>query len=250
MQQEYIIQENNPTLLVFFAGWACDANPFRHYRPHGMDYLICYDYRDLSFDTTQLRGYQRYVAVGWSMGVWVMGLTAQQWIACGLTDRQHICLIGFNGTTHPIDSKRGLSVEVYQATLDGLTPASLQKFMRRMCGHSQAYRAFMETTPRRPFDEVKAELSDIRQHYTRLHNADIIDETEFDYFYGGTDDKIFTLFGGDEYWNHMTNRYCIPIRMACNHYDEPIFRFLLQDQWGMNFIEHQRYLKNVGTQHG
>ena len=46
-------------------------------------------------------------------------------------------------------------MKTFQATLDGLTPATLQKFLRRMCKDSNAYKAFMEVTPRRDFDEIK-----------------------------------------------------------------------------------------------
>ena len=50
MKQVYIINENHPQLLLFFAGWAADETPFKQYRPKNMDYMICYDYRTLDFD--------------------------------------------------------------------------------------------------------------------------------------------------------------------------------------------------------
>ena len=50
MKQVYIINENHPQLLLFFAGWAADETPFKQYRPKDMDYMICYDYRTLDFD--------------------------------------------------------------------------------------------------------------------------------------------------------------------------------------------------------
>ena len=33
MKQVYIINENHPQLLLFFAGWAADETPFKQYRP-------------------------------------------------------------------------------------------------------------------------------------------------------------------------------------------------------------------------
>ena len=62
MKQLYLIHEHHPRLLLFFAGWAADETPFRHYRPQGMDYQICYDYRTLDFDAAPLRGTARHSA--------------------------------------------------------------------------------------------------------------------------------------------------------------------------------------------
>ena len=50
MKQVYIVHENHPKLLLLFAGWAADETPFKQYRPKGMDYMVCYDYRTLDFD--------------------------------------------------------------------------------------------------------------------------------------------------------------------------------------------------------
>lgn len=49
MKQVYIVHENHPKLLLLFAGWAADETPFKQYRPKGMDYMVCYDYRTLDF---------------------------------------------------------------------------------------------------------------------------------------------------------------------------------------------------------
>ena len=70
MKYEYIIQEQNPRLLLFFAGWASDPTPFRHYRPKDRDFIICYDYRTLEHDFLPPGIYQKVDVVGWSMGVW------------------------------------------------------------------------------------------------------------------------------------------------------------------------------------
>lgn len=59
MKQVYLIKEQHSRLLLFFAGWAADEAPFRHYRPQGMDYIICYDYRTLDFDAALLCDYAK-----------------------------------------------------------------------------------------------------------------------------------------------------------------------------------------------
>ena len=60
MKQVYIVHENHPKLLLLFAGWAADETPFKQYRPKGMDYMVCYDYRTLDFDKSIFDRYQRY----------------------------------------------------------------------------------------------------------------------------------------------------------------------------------------------
>ena len=132
MKQLYLIHEHHPRLLLFFAGWAADETPFRHYRPQGMDYQICYDYRTLDFDAAPLRAYAEVHVVGWSMGVWAASHVLP---SAGLNVASCTAL---NGTPHPIDERRGIPPAIYQGTLDGLTGASLHKFLRRMCADSAA----------------------------------------------------------------------------------------------------------------
>ena len=134
MKQLYLIHEHHPRLLLFFAGWAADETPFRHYRPQGMDYQICYDYRTLDFDAAPLRAYAEVHVVGWSMGVWAASHVLP---SAGLNVASCTAL---NGTPHPIDERRGIPPAIYQGTLDGLTGASLHKFLRRMCADSAAFR--------------------------------------------------------------------------------------------------------------
>ena len=70
MKQVYIIKDKHPRLLLFFAGWGADETPFKGYQPADSDYMLCYDYRTLDFDTSLLKTYQEINVIGWSMGVW------------------------------------------------------------------------------------------------------------------------------------------------------------------------------------
>lgn len=162
MKQVYIIKKNNPKLLLFFAGWAADETPFKQYCPQGMDYMICYDYRTLDFDTSILEQYRQVNVVAWSMGVWAAP------IALASVPKEKLLLIAFNGTITPIGDTDGIPEKTFRDTLSGLTPASLQKFMRRMCKDSNAYKAFLAITPRRDFNEIKEELELIEKKYTQM----------------------------------------------------------------------------------
>lgn len=256
MKQVFIIKENNPKLLIFFAGWAADETPFKQYRPKDMDYMICYDYRTLDFDTTILDNYRQVNVVAWSMGVWAASRVLKN------VPREKLFCIAFNGTEMPINDSEGIPVEIYHNTLLNLTPASLQKFLRRMCKDSDAFRAFLEITPRRDFNEIKQELELIEKQYTQSlqitidenHNyifpdedEDVFDDYFFDYdlAFIGKEDRIFpfkNLQLISDPWDDKV------IAVNCAHYDEPMFRFLLQDAWSMSvndFIFHLREINEA-----
>lgn len=242
MQQEYLIHEHHPRLLVFFAGWAADATPFRSYRPAGCDLMICYDYRSLEFDASVLEGYREVNVVGWSMGVWAATRCVSRW------PLRPKCAIAINGTPWPIDDRRGIPAAIYQGTLDGLSGASLHKFLRRMCADSAAFRAFLEVTPRRPLEELREELADIAEEYGRQGQVDErrvderqddeerVDKGQADVQQGfcwteavvGGNDRIIPPANQEQAWLQLG----IPVRRTEDaHYQESLFRHYLQDRW-------------------
>lgn len=254
MKQVYIIHENHPKLLLLFAGWAADETPFKQYLPKGMDYMICYDYRTLDFDKSIFDRYRQINVVAWSMGVWAGSIILSQ------VRQDNILSIAFNGSTYPIDNLEGIPLQTYQATLDGLTPVSLQKFLRRMCKDSNAYKAFMEITPRRNFDEIKEELRLIQEQYFEMRGDirnNIYDEAaedkfseyydmyryQYDYTFIGSNDRIFPPENLKLNGNGPMEG--VVVMTDSTHYDEAIFRFLLQDMWEMPVDDFLYKLKNM-----
>lgn len=160
MKQEFIIRENHQRLLLFFAGWGMDVTPFSEIHPDGCDWMICYDYRSLEFDENLLRDYSEITLVAWSMGVWAASQVMKQYPSLPVTQSRAI-----NGTLSPIDETKGISPTVFEGTLQGLNPQTLQKFQRRMCGSGSEYKAFQTVAPLRPVEELKEELAAIQQHF-------------------------------------------------------------------------------------
>mgnify|MGYP003008692036 FL=1 len=221
--------------------------------------MICYDYRTLDFDTSILEQYRQVNVVAWSMGVWAAP------IALASVPKEKLLLIAFNGTITPIGDTDGIPEKTFRDTLSGLTPASLQKFMRRMCKDSNAYKAFLGITPRRDFNEIKEELELIEKKYTQMRGI-TIDENgnyiysnddemdayvndkyqyiDYDYAFIGVNDRIFPLENMKLNFDYMFDDDKL-IVADCAHYDEPMFRFLLQDMWSMpidDFLSHLREL--------
>lgn len=220
MKQVFIIHENNPKLLILFAGWAADETPFKKYRPSGMDFMICYDYRSLDFDATPLSQYRQVCVVAWSMGVWAAGIVLPSVSAPNLVS------IAFNGSLRPIDDNEGIPVEIFNATLSNLSHASLRKFMIRMCGSYKAYRSFLEVTPNRGIDEIKEELQLIEKQYLQSKRCN---HGYPNYAVIGIRDGIFPPRNLMRHYGGMGKGRIVVA--DCAHYDEPMFRFLLQDLW-------------------
>lgn len=272
MKQVYIIQENHPKLLLFFAGWAMDETPFRQYRPKDMDYMVCYDYRTLDFDFAVLDRYQTVNLVAWSMGVW-----AASTVLHSAETAEDLIGIAFNGTTCPINDIEGILVKTFLNTLDGLTPDTLQKFMRRMCGSAKAYEAFRKIAPRRDFEEVKQELACIKTKYLALgeecwrHEQEwalergftpeptpkteasklniyyMEERLRYNLAFMGEDDKIFPLDNQKAGFDDLVGQEKAYTVSRCAHYDAEMFRFLLQDQWEMTFDDHLRACRKFTT---
>lgn len=218
MRQVSIIKENHSRLLLFFAGWACDETPFRHYRPQGMDYTVCFDYRTLDMDTDFTSRYEEVHIVGWSMGVWAASYVAPRIGGNVATST------ALNGTPFPIDELRGIPPAIYQGTMEGLCGASLHKFLRRMCADSTAFRAFLSMTPRRPLEELREELASIAKQDASLP-APRWDWTEA---VTGMDDRIIPPANQLKAWYEAGTPVC---QEPCAHYHEPMFHHYLQDRW-------------------
>ena len=144
--------QKTPRLLLFFAGWGMDEHPFLQYAPPDSDFMICYDYRTLDFDTSPLAGYTVIDVVAWSMGVWA---ASQVLSKVSLPIRRRIAI---NGSPFPIDEKRGIPPAIFMGTLEGLNEASLRKFQRRMCADGNVFARFQLTAPERSIEELKEEL--------------------------------------------------------------------------------------------
>ncbi|MDR0962214.1 MAG: DUF452 family protein [Mediterranea sp.] len=233
MKQTFIVNEGNPRLLLFFAGWGADETPFKEYRPQGCDYLICYDYRTLTFDSSLLDGYNEVNVVGWSMGVWaathVLGKLSGE--TSGRLPRLNRS-VALNGTPFPADETRGIPPAIYRGTLEGLTGASLNKFLRRMCKDGAAYKAFLQVTPRRPLEELRDELIAIE----KVAASQPLPAFHWTKAVVGTDDRIIPPANQLNCWQELSqlSPSLLDACEACEglaHYDEPMFHHYLQEAW-------------------
>lgn len=221
MQQIHIIHEHHRRLLLFFAGWGADETPFKTCHPAGSDFMICYDYRTLDFDTSALNEYKAINVIGWSMGVWAASQVLPH-LSSPIANS-----IAINGTPYPIDEHRGIPPAIFRGTLDGLTGASLHKFLRRMCADGTAFKNFLQVTPRRPLEELREELAKIEERHQALPPSTF----RWQQAVIGSNDRIIAPANQLQAWKETD----AAIRQTEDaHYGEELFRHYLQDLWTNN----------------
>ncbi|MDR2680919.1 MAG: DUF452 family protein [Tannerella sp.] len=203
--------ETRSRLLLFFAGWGMDEHPFMEYLPADRDCMVCYDYRSLAFDDSQLTPYEDIRVVAWSVGVWAASRI--------LTDR-HLPVtesIAVNGTLWPADDERGIATAVFRGTMEGLNEKTLHKFRRRMCGSKEALERFTEHAPRRTADDLREELEQIAE----LSAEPYLPSFTWDKIYIGLYDKIFLPANQRKAWEGGN---IIPVE--CEHYPPALWNEL------------------------
>ncbi len=158
MKQINIKRSSDKNLIILFAGWAMDINPFRNMMSCNKNYMICYDYSDLNFDIEKIKEYNDIRIIGWSMGVWAAAYIIDKW------NIEYSQAIAINGTLTPISDESGIPTSVYMGTLNTLTDKNLIKFFRRMCYGRDAFQQFLTITPKRFLKDIKEELEFMAIH--------------------------------------------------------------------------------------
>ena len=211
MKQHFIINNNQKQLLLFFAGWGMDETPFLHIQPTGYDWMICYDYRSLEFDTTLIQAYSGITLIAWSMGVWAASQVMKRHPSLPVSQSTAI-----NGTLYPIHATKGIIPSIFEGTLQELNEQTLQKFQRRMCNSSIDYKVFQAIAPKRPVEELKEELAAIRQQYLSSVASDFIWQKAII----GKNDRIFLPDHQEAAWRNNVDSL---IHIEAAHYQQELF---------------------------
>lgn len=154
MKIDFISETGASRLLLIFAGWGMDANPFRDLSRAGYDIAVVYDYRTLDLpEQTTLSSYDEICIIAWSFGVASAALFLDAHQQLPVT-----ACVAVNGTLFPVDDNKGIPHAIFDATLRSLSPDSLKRFYRRMCGAAAAVRQFEQKAPQRSFEELADEL--------------------------------------------------------------------------------------------
>lgn len=164
MKTTWIKKEGAEELLLFFNGWGMDRRIADYLLGESLsegfepDLLLCHDYSTLEPEPGVLREvsqYGRITIVAWSFGVWAA---------------QHMELppiaraIAINGTLHPVNAQKGITPQVFQATLANWSEESRHRFNRRMCGTGEVLALFSGMSPDREAADQREELERLQKH--------------------------------------------------------------------------------------
>ena len=164
MKTVWLRKEGAEKLLLFFNGWGMDARIGAHLfgesrsEEFSDDLLLCYDYRTLELAgdvMEELARYKDIIIIAWSFGVWA----AQHSTLPPITKA-----IAINGTLYPVNAQKGISPDVFQATLSSWSEESRHRFNRRMCGSGEALALFSSMSPDRTAADQKEELARLKEH--------------------------------------------------------------------------------------
>lgn len=139
-----------------------DPAPFRSLPAAGYDLLMLYDYRELELDrigNMLPAGYRHLYLVAWSMGVWVAGFLPRS--CCN----RFAAAIAVNGTTTPIDERRGIAPKAFDDMIGAFSAGTLEAFYRNMFYDRRQADLFFRNRPRRPAESILEELVLLRRAY-------------------------------------------------------------------------------------
>lgn len=209
MRIEWVCKKGTPGITVFFNGWGMDVHAVRHLETEE-DLLVLSDYRHMNMVAPPLLAvYERIRIVAWSMGVWAAARVLPEW---GIRPAYSVAI---NGTACPIHDTWGIPSRIYTLTERGMDVAGREKFIRRMFAKEEELRRFWEHPVTRPIEEVREELTLIREQSTALPKS-----FSWNKVYISSGDFIFPATNQQAYWNAQG---VIPIPLEGGHY--PFYRF-------------------------
>lgn len=172
MRYQWLVKNGNDRLIVFFNGWGQDAGAVAHLSA-GADVLMLYAYHDgTDFEFSTLWEYKDIDIAAWSMGVWYASLLDWEKLKEKLNVRRTVALCG---TMQAIDDDLGIPTGVFEATLSGLMPRSLEKFGMRMAGGVADYRKSpLSKAGSRTFEDIRDELVWWKDHFRRPVPGEVV----------------------------------------------------------------------------
>lgn len=202
MKQHIVNTGDNNRLILFFAGWGMDREIFAETRRPGYDIMVVYDYTNPDLDTTTIDRYEEIVILAWSMGVYFADRFIRE---CNLKNAVLTKCVAVNGTLSPIDDTLGIPPSIYELTSALPDANAIKKFCRRICGGASAMNRLMPKAPSRSVDELRNELSAIR-NVVENNPLPSADTSLWDEIIISTGDLIFPPTNMMRAWENAADR--------------------------------------------
>jgi len=182
MKAFWLNKKHNPNLIVFFAGWSFDENPFKSLKYDRFDVLIVYDYNDLKSpkELSETKNYESKILLSWSMGVFASYVLRDLFVDF---DKK----IAINGTVTPVDNEYGIPVRMFELTLKYCKKSLDNQFYRNIFLTDAEYEKYCKNPVVRSIQSRVEELSSL---YELIKKSDFVYKKFYDFAYISNFDKI------------------------------------------------------------
>lgn len=199
------INNHGKNLIIFFAGWGMDWRPFSHLSAGtGYDVALFFNYTNLNPDIcntlecewrelnpecpiySMVSKYPKINLVAFGAGVWAASILFDNYLRHLSPQNRFRSLrllkkieksVAINGTLCPVSNIWGIPQRLFNSTLKELeaevasgketinTSKCINKYTKRVCGSSDVYKKYITTGSKRGLEDLKNELSALRDNY-------------------------------------------------------------------------------------
>ena len=190
MQFHWLNKQNNKDLIIFFAGWSFDENPFKFLDCGAFDVIIIYDYNSIDLPEIDLSPYKNINLIAWSMGVFVAYL---------LKDKlpNFAKKIAINGTVKPVDDEFGIPQKPFILTLRHAKTGLEGKFYQNIFDSNEEFEKYLKTPVERTIENRETELKSL---YERIKTTEINYDGFYDKALISAHDKIIPTKNQINFW--------------------------------------------------
>lgn len=182
MKSIWLKREDSQRLVLFFSGFATDANLLKNFDFGENDILMFYDYTNLDFNfDPSIFDYSEVCVVAWSFGVWV----ADYFKASLPKAHRRIALCG---SPYPVDENLGIPESVYETTCKNYDAQGREKFFLRVFGAAN-FKKCKELFSVRSVEDERAELLSLGESFKKFKAS----TEDWDRAIAAKNDKIFSL---------------------------------------------------------
>lgn len=192
MQFHWLNKQNNSKLIIFFAGWSFDENPFKFLACENFDVLIVYDYSTIDENIEKFTSYKEINLIAWSMGVFVAYL---------LKDKlpKFNKKIAINGTPLPVNDEFGIPVKPFLLTLRHARTGLEGKFYQNIFDTKEEFEKYSTMSVNRSIENRETELKSL---YDKIRSAEINYNRFYDKSLISSRDKIIPTKNQINFWQN------------------------------------------------
>ena len=207
MKYEWLNNQNNKNLIVFFNGWAMNSTAVSQLKTDKFDILMINDYSDfdLDFSKFEFENYDKKYLICWSMGVYTVNLF---YSIFNNFDKK----IAINGTQKMIDDNFGIPKKVFNMTLKYLNRENMKKFISNMFDND------IDTD----FLKLTKSIDELKQELVSIQNLSFDNLISFDKALISNHDKIVPAINQKKFWQNK----CDIELLNSGH-----FPFFVLDSW-------------------